>query len=101
MKNSKRGFLLVSNSVKDYRKLAGGGAIALIRDGHEWIWRYRSGPNVLRSNNGVTQDWPKSKFSTIDEMAEAINRVIDYPDYVDTLPVPRRRDAVMATREKL
>jgi len=89
------------DATRHYRKLAGGGAIALIRDGREWVWRYRSGPNAVRSNKGVTQDWPESTFSTIDEMAAAVGRVIDYPDYVETLPVPRRREAVMATRKKL
>jgi hypothetical protein len=89
------------DATKHYRKLAGGGAIALIRDGQEWVWRYRSGPNVLRTNKGITQDWPESTYSTIDELAAAIHRKIDYPDYVDTLPTPRRREAIMATREKL
>jgi len=89
------------DATRHYRKLAGGGAIALIRDGHEWVWRYRSGPNAIRSIKGVTQDWPESKFPTIDDMAIAINRVIDYADYVDTLPTPRRREAIEATRNKL
>ncbi len=96
-------------SVKDfgnfalrYRKLVGGGAVAFVRNGRDWVWRYRSSSNVQNEWKGTIQDWPKSAFSTVEEFAKSIDIKIDYQDYVlNTLPIPRRREAVMATREKL
>ena len=76
----------------------GGGAICLVRDGNDWVWRYRTGPGE-RGNSSL--DYAVGAWATIDEFAKKVDRTIDYEDYVlNILPVPRRREAVMATREK-
>jgi hypothetical protein len=79
----------------------GGGAVALVRDGKRWVWRYQTGPGE-RTPGGNSFDYAMGAWATIDEFAKKIDRTIDYEDYVlNTLPIPRRREAVMATRAKL
>ena len=92
---------LSDDTVKHYRKLAGGGEICLVRHGEGRVWKYRSGPNVLRGGS-ATLSWPEEDFSTIEEFAVKVCRIIDYEDYVlHVLPTPRRREAIEATRNKL
>ncbi len=75
-----------------------GGAICLARDGNRWVWSYRTGPG---ERGDTVHVYATGFWETIDEFAKKIDRTIDYPDYVDTLPTPRRREAIMATRKLL
>ena len=86
--------------VKDYRTLVGGGKIAYVRYRDEWIWRYRPDGNPIYDHHEAV-DWPDRACSTIAEFAEKVGRTIDHEEYVRrTLPAPRRREAVMATKAK-
>lgn len=99
-----------ANDVKDYRKLVDGGCVGLVlpqdraypgddRGDTGWVWRLRGANNP--NFPGQYADRPEISYDSPKQFAESMGAEIDEEWEMSLRPVPRRREAVMATRAKL
>ena len=97
-------------NVKEYRKLVDGGCVGLVipqdraykgddRGDTAWVWRLRGANNPKFP--GQYADRPELAYDSPRAFAESMGAKIDEEWEMSLRPVPRRREAVMATRAKL